>query len=56
MEELLAKLGEMLKGINVNDIMTLISELAKKVMEVLKPLLGSLTGGETTPETPATNA
>ena len=32
MEELLAKLGEMLKGINVNDIMTLINKQKKKVM------------------------
>ncbi len=53
---ILGSLGETLKSFDWQSLIKAISEMAKQLMEMLKPLLGSLTGGEAAPETPATNA
>ncbi len=53
---ILGQLGEALKGIDWQSIITAISEMAKQLMEMLKPLLGNLTAGTTTPTTPTQNA
>lgn len=50
---ILGQLSEALKSIDFQAIIQAVSEMAKQLMEMLKPLLGSLTAGTTDPSTTA---
>ena len=58
MENILASLGDILKGIDFQTLLSSIMETVKKMVEMLKPLLSNLTAGTgtTDPSTPATTA
>lgn len=58
MENILASLGDVLKGIDFQSLLGTIMETVKKLVEMIKPLLSSLNAGTgttdpTTPSTPA---
>lgn len=55
---ILGSLSQMLGGIDFQALLNTFMETAKQLVEMLKPLLGNLTGGSgtTDPSTPAQNA
>lgn len=55
---ILSSLSGMFEGVDFSELLKTITETVKKFMEMLKPLLSSLTSGTgtTDPATPAQNA